>query len=171
MKPMEAESPGSEPPERDWKNQPFLKNRKEGSVELIVPRIGDYLPLPVWVRAADLLSLILIPLWIIFYSIADSIYHFEVPPRAVFRISTDLLQMTFVSKDGEKLKFEYPREKVVEFRKNRYESGFWLRVAGVTMESHQTDLDDEVVTAICEEFWKISSEFDERKALNESFNE
>lgn len=170
MKPMEIESPGSEPPESDWKNQPFLKNRKQGYVELIVPQTEKYLPVPEWVGAADLLSLILLPIWIIFYSIANAIYHFEIPPQAVFRISTDLLLMTFVSKDGEKQEYEYPREKVVEFRKNRYESGIWLRVAGVTMESHQADLDDDVVTAICEEFWKISSEFDEKITLNDSLN-
>jgi len=79
--------------------------------------------------------------------------------------------MTFVSDDGKKKELAYPREKIVELRKNRYEKGLWLRVEGVTMESHLIDLDADLIEALSEEFWKINTEFNERLALEASFEE
>lgn len=140
--------------------KPFTVTRQNDCVELVVPRTGYYLPIPKFLEHADIAGLILIPLWMIGYSIADAIFKYEVPPWAVFRISAAQLQMTIISDNGQKQEWEYPREKVVEFRKNRYEAGIWLRVEGVTMESHLTELDDDVVRNLCAEFWKISKEYD-----------
>lgn len=157
--------------ERDNSKLPFTVLRQDGCVELVVPRNGNYLPVPELVGGADLFSLILVPLWMMGYVIADAIFKFKVPPRAVFRISEDLLQMTFVTNDGKWKKIEYPRTSITEFRKNRYEPGIWVRISGVSMESHLTNLEDDLIESLCEEYWRISREYDGLAANENSSRE
>lgn len=117
----------------------------------------------------DLLALILVPMWIIGSSIANAIFKFEVPPRAVFEIDADQFRMNLVSREsGDETFYKFPRQKISELRKNRFEKGLWLRVSGETMTTHLKDLDDEVIVALSKELWKTIREFDNTKAVEKN---
>lgn len=146
----------------------FSVTRDDETVKVIVPMPLPYNPTPSWLANADLAVIILLPLWIIYAMIMESLRKPEIPPRAVFEIDAEKLRMTLVAHDsGDRTFFEYDRKGIVELRKNSCDTGLWLRVRGVTMDGHLQDMDDELIVALCDELWSIIREFDSESSTNE----
>lgn len=66
--------------------------------------------------------------------------------------------------DGKRTKLECDPERIVELRKNQFDSGIWIRVQGESMDTYLQDVDDETILSVCETLrgmlpkWKLQSE-------------
>jgi hypothetical protein len=115
-----------------------------------------YIPIPTWLTAADLLAIILIPLWAIGSGVIRALMRIDPPPRARFIVARDRFEMELVAHDsGERTTVRCDPKQIVELRKNRFDKGLWIHIRGKSMDTYLQDVDDETIHAICSELHKI----------------
>src|SRR5688500_453638 len=94
--------------------RPVVVEHDGDLTRIIVPMQGPYAPTPWWVSELDLLSIVLIPIWVVVSSIVRSVRGISKPPRALFEVSRDLLTMTLTDvASGERISHTWPRAAVI----------------------------------------------------------
>ena len=125
---------------------PVLVERDDGVTRIIVPMPGLFAPVPDWLTHADLVSLIVVPVWWACTLAVRRCLGIRNPPRAVFEVTHGQLTMTLCDPaTGEIAVTRWPRDAVVEARANRYEPGLWLNVTGHVKATYLSDLSHDVI--------------------------
>ncbi|QDT00550.1 hypothetical protein [Adhaeretor mobilis] len=122
----------------------------DGRLHIAIPMQRPYLPIPQWVVSFDVLSVVLIPLWLIGSVIVRTIRSKKVPPRADFMIGQEEFSMRLCDREtGVQTSIECPLTSIVEFRKNEFEKGLWVHINNKRKETILKEMDDETIKSLC----------------------
>ena len=150
-------------------NRELVVTRNDNHVTVVLPMLSPYVPIPSSLIAADMLAIVLVPLWAIGSAIVRTVFRIPSPPRAFFEIDAERFRMTLVSQDnGEKSHIEYARDDIVELRKNRYEKGLWLHVRGAAMQTYLQDVDDDTIVSLSTTLRNVLGHGDDKIAIDQS---
>jgi hypothetical protein len=118
---------------------------------------GHYGPMPRWLSDTDVLSLIVVPVWIVLALVIRRLLRLPKPPRAMFEISHDQVKAKFCDSAGQTMLFRWPRSAVAELRANRFQAGLWISVPGHVKDTFLEDLPLKTVEHLEDELRKALS--------------
>lgn len=107
----------------------------EGKIRIRLPMKWPYAPVPKWAPVH-----VYVAAWVavkVVTMVYRIIFRVPSPPRAVFDI--DPVHVTMIEQDldiDQTLTRKWRRDKIVEIRRNRYEKGLWVDVAGAAKETY-----------------------------------
>ncbi|TWU48975.1 hypothetical protein Poly51_48790 [Rubripirellula tenax] len=123
---------------------------------VVLPMARPYLPIPTLFTALELFALVVVPVWLLCSGLVRVIFRIQPPPRAKIAIDSVDFSMQLCDRGtGEKTTVNCPRNRIVEFRKNRLEPGLWIHVKDVRMETFLQDVDDATIEALSQAVRKI----------------
>lgn len=128
--------------------RPVFLERDGETTRVVVRMLGPYAPVPRWAEGLDLLSVVVVPVWMVAAVVVRWVLRVPKPPRAVFTITPERFTMTLTHVDGTTVGHECPLGSFREARANRYSAGLFLRLDGVMQETFMAELSPEVVTAL-----------------------
>ncbi len=112
-----------------------------GEIKRVVVRMaGMYVPMPAWVADLDVLALIVIPVWWVTVAIVRTCLRLPKPPRAVFEVGPQVVNVTMIDPGGGTVRYSWNRAAICAMRANRYEKGFWIDVTGSVKETVLKDV-------------------------------
>jgi hypothetical protein len=112
---------------------------------LSIPMPRPYLPVPSYL-GTTLFGLVLIPAWMLAFSLICWLGRIKPPPRAVFIVDAEQFKIEFVAhNDGTRTSFQCNRKDLVELRKNQYSKGLWIHVRGKVKTTFLPDIDDDTI--------------------------
>ena len=124
--------------------------RTDDRAEVFLPMPSPYVPIPPVALVAGFAEFRISSAMVYWLGADPKMFRTEPPPRALFRIQPQQLRMELVDpKSGQTTVAEWPRQRIVELRNNRYEKGLWIHVQGETKRTVLREVDDETMIVLC----------------------